>query len=395
MKQTNKNTVRIIALVLTLILSMSTVSCKFIPFKEITQDDVDGKPASQSSSSEDGEETGGEKETSVPEDTRFAYAERVPAEAESHTAAWVYEKYADTVVEIHIETSAGVSSGAGSGVIISENGCLVTCHHVIDSTGKITVHTTDGTEYEATVIGSDTWSDLALLKINAADALPYATFAVPKENSSEYLKVGEGVVAIGNPLGYLGGTLTVGAVSSLDREIVVEGIPMTLIQTDAAVSPGNSGGALFNLYGELVGIVNAKSTASGVDDIGFAIPSTLALKVVNELAEKGYVSGTPYLGMSFSASSSYLTIVSYDFNAELKALNPSLADGFEIKSGDILGAVDGKEVRSFDALKTALAYKKVGDTAVLTVYRITGQSYFGSRYDTYEVTVKIHEYTKK
>lgn len=395
MKQTKKNTIRIIALILVTVMALFTVSCNFIPFREITQEDIDGNGTQESSTNDSGEKQSGEKETHVPEDTKFAYAERVPAEAESHTAAWVYEKYADTVVEIHIETSQGVSSGAGSGVIISENGCIVTCHHVIDTTGKIMVHTTDGTEYEATVIGSDSWSDLALLKIVPSDALPYATFALPKESETEYLKVGEGVVAIGNPLGYLGGTLTVGAVSSLDREIVVEGIPMTLIQTDAAVSPGNSGGALFNLYGELVGIVNAKSTASGVDDIGFAIPSTLAFEVVNELAEKGYVSGTPYLGMSFSSTSSYLTIVSYDYNAELDALNPNLPDGFAITSGDILAAVDGKEVTSFDALKTTLAYKKVGDTVKLTIYRIVGQSYFGQRYETYEVTVRVHEYTKK
>ena len=116
---------------------------------------------------------------------------------------------------------------------------------------------------------------------------------------------------------------------------------------------------------------------------------------MNELAEKGYVSGTPYLGMSFSATSSYLTIVSYDYNAELDALNPNLPDGFAITSGDILAAVDGKEVTSVDALKTTLAYKKVGEKAVLTVYRIVGQSYFGQRYETYEVTVRVHEYTKK
>lgn len=395
MKQTKKHTVRCLALILVVILMMSTASCSFVPFREITQEDIDGNNSQQSASNESGEKESGEKETYVPEDTRFAYAERVPAEAEAHTAAWVYENYADTVVEIHLETATGLSSGAGSGVIISENGCIITCQHVVDGASKIMVHTTDGTEYEAMLIGSDTWSDLALLKIEVADVLPYATFALPREDDSEYLKVGEGVVAIGNPLGYLGGTLTVGAVSSLDREIVVEGIPMTLIQTDAAVSPGNSGGALFNLYGELVGIVNAKSTANGVDDIGFAIPSTLALKVASELAEKGYVSGTPYLGMSFSTASSYLTIRSYDYNAELAALNPNLPSGFAITDGDILFAVDGKEVTSFDALKTALAYKKVGDTAVLTVYRITGQSYFGQRYDTYEVTVRIHEYTKK
>ena len=385
-----RRTIAALLLLTTTVLWLS--SCSFIPFRELTQEDIEG--AGSQSSSKDGGEEEENGRTTLPEDTRFAYAERVPAATVPQTAAWVYEQFADTVVEIHIVNADGSSAGAGSGVIISDNGCIATCHHVIDTTGKIMVHTTDGVEYEAVVIGSDPWSDLALLKIDVKDDLPFATFAALKEGESEYLRVGEGVVAIGNPLGYLGGTLTVGAISSLDREIIVEGVPMTLIQTDAAVSPGNSGGALFNLYGELVGIVNAKSTASGVDDIGFAIPSTLALSVITELAQKGYVSGTPYLGMTFSAMSLYLSILSYDYNSELAALNPSLADGFEIKQGDILAAIDGTEVTSFDSLRTALAYKKVGDTAMLTIYRLAGQSYFGQRYDTYEVKIQIHEYTK-
>ncbi|MCL2140430.1 MAG: trypsin-like peptidase domain-containing protein [Dehalococcoidia bacterium] len=186
----------------------------------------------------------------------------------------------DSVVEISTEvvTTYGrfgsfVSSGAGSGVIVSNDGYIVTNEHVISGASKISVYVHD-VEYTASLIASSKTDDLAILKIEASGLAP-AVFG-----SSDSLIVGETVVAIGNPLGKLGGTVTSGIISALNREISVDGQIMTLLQTDASVNPGNSGGGLFNLYGELVGIVNAKSTGSDVEGLGFAIPINSALDYI-------------------------------------------------------------------------------------------------------------------
>lgn len=221
------------------------------------------------------------------------------------TRADVIAAIKDSVVEIRTQAVVSqhqyIQKGAGSGVIVgnykatngNEQGYyIITNAHVIEdavnsSKSKITVILTDGTEYQAKVVGSDTKSDIAVLKISEAKALTCATFA----NEDYKLRVGDEVIAIGNPLGQLGGTVTNGYISALDREILVDGNKMNLLQTDAPINPGNSGGGLFNLRGELIGIVNAKSTGTDIEGIGFAIPSNDALKVYSDLINYGYVTG--------------------------------------------------------------------------------------------------------
>ena len=191
-----------------------------------------------------------------------------------------------------------VESGAGSGVIISSDGYILTCAHVVSGASQITV-TIGDTDYTATVVGEDDTSDVAVLKIDATGLTPATV------GDSDSLSVGDSVLAVGNPLGELGGTVTSGIVSALNRSVTIQGSSstntMSLIQMDASVSPGNSGGGLFNMNGELIGLVNAKSSSSDAEGLGFAIPINDAIQVAQDLLENGYVSGRPYMGITYIA----------------------------------------------------------------------------------------------
>ena len=201
----------------------------------------------------------------------------------------------DSVVEINTEYTVRNSwfqyatGGAGSGVILSYDGYIITNAHVIldenmrNPADTITVRLTDGTEYRAAIVNYDTYEDIALLKIDASGLTPAHI------GDSDELVVGEEVLVVGNPLGELGGTVTNGIISATEREIEVEDTMMTLLQTNAAVNLGNSGGGMFNLKGELVGIVNAKSSGSGIEGIGFAIPSNQAISIAEKLMDSDYV----------------------------------------------------------------------------------------------------------
>jgi len=302
----------------------------------------------------------------------------------------VVEAVRDAVVEIRTETTVNspyygeyVESGAGSGVIISSDGLILTCNHVIEGGETIHVILTDGSTYVAEVYGTDSWSDLALLHIDTT-GLPYAEMAVASEESEDayaYMNVGEQVIAIGNPLGELGGSVTAGIISALGRSVTVEGVPMTLMQIDASVNPGNSGGGLFNMDGNLIGIVNAKSTGESIEGIGFAIPSSDALGIVSQLYKQGYVSGRPYLGIYVSNG---LQIQSYEYNDELTG-------DYKIQSGDILYSADGVVLDAFSDLKTVLANKKVGDTVEVQVVRYV-QSGRGYVQTLIKFTLTVHEY---
>jgi serine protease Do len=204
----------------------------------------------------------------------------------------VYYAVADSVVEITTEMNATggflnsfVSEGAGSGVIITEYGLIVTNHHVVDGASNIVVRLTDGSQYRATLVGSDRNSDLAVLKIDPAGK----RLTVAPLGCSGDLVVGEDIIVIGNPLGSLGGTLTTGIISATERSIVVDGVEMTLLQTNAAINPGNSGGGLFNMAGELVGIVNAKMAGEDVEGLGFALPIDYAHGIIEDLINYGRV----------------------------------------------------------------------------------------------------------
>ena len=212
-------------------------------------------------------------------------------------------KLADDCIKsvVGIETE----SGSGSGVIITEDGYIVTNYHVISGYKNVAVYTQDGTKYDATLIGSDSQTDLAVLKIEAT-GLTAATLG-----NSVNINIGETVLAIGNPLGTLMSTVTNGIISGVNREVTIDGHTMNLIQTNAAINPGNSGGGLFNTNGELIGVVNAKSMGIEVEGLGFAIPIDTAKSVINDLISQGYVSGRPYLGVSLqdiAVSYTHLTL---------------------------------------------------------------------------------------
>ena len=292
------------------------------------------------------------------------------------TQSQVYEMVKNSVVEIttdflsSYENFQYVSSGAGSGVIVSEDGYIVTNNHVIVSDNKVAdtikVRLTDGTEYEAALVGRDEDSDIALLKIDAEDLEP-AIFG-----DSSALAVGDQVMAVGNPLGELGGTATSGIVSATDREITVDNTLMTLIQIDAAINPGNSGGGLFNMKGELVGIVNAKSTGTEIEGLGFAIPVNDAEHVIEELQTNGYVTGKTYIGISLYEVQDAYTAFRYFGSQATGVYVMQLVEGYNddvLRVGDRIIAVDGAEITSAGDVEEAVSSHEVGDVLTLTVYR--------------------------
>lgn len=265
-----------------------------------------------------------------------------------------------------------VTQGAGSGIILSEDGYILTNNHVIADTennnelaSAITVRMTTGEEFKATVVGTDADSDIAVIKIDAAN-LPAVLVG-----DSDKLAVGEEVVAVGNPLGELGGTVTNGIISALDREINVDGTMMNLLQTNTAINPGNSGGGLFNMAGELIGVVNAKSSGTGIEGLGFAIPANDAINIAEQLITNGYVSGKPYLGVSFYDVTSPTQALYYNLKhlgVYIVGLEEGLNDTvFEI--GDRVIAMDGNEISTRDDVKTILKTHEVGDKITFTIYR--------------------------
>ena len=263
-----------------------------------------------------------------------------------------------------------VESGAGSGVIISSDGYILTCAHVVDGASTITV-TIGDKDYTATLVGEDTTSDIAVIKIDA-DGLTPATVG-----DSDGLKVGQNVMAVGNPLGELGGTVTGGMISALNRSVTIQGSSsvntMSLIQMDASVSPGNSGGGLFNMNGELVGIVNAKSSSSDAEGLGFAIPINDAIKVAQELLENGYVTGRPYLGITYLAVTDAQTASQLGVNAYgvyvVEVVKGGPAEKAGLQAGDRIVSVDGTEIASKDDLGTLMQKHAAGDTLSITIAR--------------------------
>ena len=297
----------------------------------------------------------------------------------------------NSVVEITTEAIVSgsfmqqyVSEGAGSGVIFTTDGYIVTNNHVIEGATNITVRLKNGDSYEAELVGADAKTDLAVIKIKASGLKPAAF------GKSSVLKVGETVVAVGNPLGELGGTVTQGIISALDRQIDIDNTTMSLLQTDTAINPGNSGGGLFNTSGQLIGVVNAKSAGEEIEGLGFAIPIDTAKTVIEDLIDFGYVKGRPNVGIEYLAIQDTMTAMMYNVN-ELglyiySVEKDSDAANAGLQSGDLIITVDGQEVGSAADANAIFDQKKIGDTVEVAVRR--------NRKDV-TVTMTLTEYAPK
>ncbi len=260
------------------------------------------------------------------------------------------------------------SAASGSGFILSENGYVLTNYHVIEDANSVKVSTFDNKSYDAKIIGYDESNDIAVLKIEETGLQPVVL------GNSDALQVGETVVAIGNPLGELTFSLTQGVVSALDREITLSsGTTMTLIQTDAAINNGNSGGPLFNMYGEVIGITNAKyssnSSQASIDNIGFAIPVNRVMNIVRSIIDNGYIV-KPYIGVSVATVTSELQSYGIPKGAAVKVIGEgSPAETAGLKVNDVITKVNDTDITTSSDLVNAIGRTTPGDELTLTVYR--------------------------
>ena len=291
------------------------------------------------------------------------------------TAAEVYAVNVNSTVGITTSITTNywgyqsTSAAAGSGFIFSDDGYILTNFHVVEDSTTITVALYNGKTYDAKLIGYDESNDVAVLKIEAEDLVPVVL------GNSDNVNVGDSVVAIGNPLGELTFSLTSGAISAKDRDITMSsGSTMRLMQTDCAINSGNSGGALFNMYGEVIGITNAKyssnsSSEASIDNIGFAIPINKARSIAESIIEKGYVS-KPYIGLSATTVSTETQSYGLPQGAAIKEVaadGPAAAAG--LKVNDIITHINGKAITGSGDLVSIVGNCQVGDTLKCTVYR--------------------------
>ena len=309
-----------------------------------------------------------------------------PSSAETLAIADVVRLVQDSVVEIYTAYGSSGSGSAGSGVIISETGYVLTCNHVVEDASSVVVMLKNGKQYNAQLVGTDAATDLAVIKINPAETDKLVAVI---HGISGNLVAGETVVAIGNPLGTLGGTVTHGIISATERKVSFTGndgskTEMTLLQTDAAINSGNSGGGLFNLRGELIGIVNAKYASTGVEGLGFAIPIDSAYTVECDLIEYGYVRGVVDHGLTLldiTASNRYyyyrygisdtgLYVVSSKYNSDLV-------------NKDRILSVNGITVNTTDELNAIVKELSIGD--ILNIRYIHNG-------ETRETTIRLREY---
>ena len=274
-----------------------------------------------------------------------------------NTATYMYQNYRYT------------SEAKGSGVIISSDGYIVTNNHVISGATKVYVTLANGESYDATVIGSDDFTDLGLIKIEAS-GLTAAQFG-----NSEEIRKGDTAIIIGNPLGYLDGSVSSGIISALGRTLdFSDGTTLhNLIQTDAAVNPGNSGGGLFDAHGALIGIVCAKTSSTEVEGLGFAIPVSTVRTVIQDLRDYGFVKGRPALGINAMEVKDAYTAM-YNQLPRLGVyvtgfINNAAAEGSELKIGDCIISINGVEVTTSAEILAAIYPLKVGDTVDVVVYR--------------------------
>ncbi len=291
--------------------------------------------------------------------------------ADAMTAPEIFQKVVPSAVSITttIQSYGQVGTGTGTGIIMSEDGYIITNNHVIDGASAIQVTTNDGQVYDAEVVGTDENTDIAVIKVEAT-GLTAAEFG-----DSSSLVTGEPAYAIGNPLGIqFAETMTGGMISAPSREVTIDKYVMNLIQVDAAINPGNSGGPLVNSQGQVVGVVNAKimtSNSNDVEGIGFAIPIETALTVANDLIEYGYVTNRPTLGVSVQSLSQQEALL-YRMEPGVTVVEVTPGGGAEkagVQVGDKIVAFNGVEVETFSELNYEKDKCKPGDTVTLTVER--------------------------
>ena len=304
------------------------------------------------------------------------------------TAAEVYAANVNSTVGITTSITTNywgfqtTSAAAGSGFILTEDGYILTNYHVVENSSSITVAMYNGDTYDATLIGYDESNDVAVLKVDAQGLSPVVV------GDSDNLNVGDSVVAIGNPLGELTFSLTAGLVSAKDREITLSNsLTMDLIQTDCAINSGNSGGALFNLYGEVIGITNAKyssssSSSASIYNIGVAIPINHVLPIVKSIIEKGYIS-KPYVGISVSDVNQQSQLYGIPAGAAVQSVSDdSPAAKAGLQAGDVITSVNGTEITGSSDLVDLVSASAIGDTLTMTAYR---------QGSTMELTVTVGE----
>ena len=280
----------------------------------------------------------------------------------------IYKKVSPSVVSVISTTAEG--TGSGSGVIMSKDGYIITNNHVVEDAQSVSVQLSDGTSLDAEIIGTDEQTDLAVIKVTPTTGLTAAEFG-----DSDELEPGEYAYAIGSPGGVqFANTITGGRISAINRDLTVNDRVMTLIQTDASINNGNSGGALINKYGQVVGITSAKLSGNAfgsatVEGMGFAIPINTAKDIVDELIQNGYVSGRPSIGITGqnveSADGSVAGVQVYSIDSRAKAAS----EGLQV--GDVITAVDGTPTPTMDEVNTLKQDKKAGDKLTLSVYRIS------------------------
>ncbi len=303
------------------------------------------------------------------------------------TISEIVDMNADSVVEILVSgTAQGYFGqmqpveGAGSGVIYSKDGYIVTNYHVIQGANKVQVTLHNGETYPASIVGGNNDMDIAVIKINASDLKP------AKVGDSSTVEVGDTAVAIGNPLGQLGGTATTGIISALDRNLTIEGRTLSLMQTDAAINGGNSGGGLFNSKGELIGIVDAKSSGVGIEGLAFALPINSVVDDIDDIIENGNVTTRPVVGVTIADvsedSARYYQLESAGvYITQVTGENAKKA-GFQ--SEDRIVSLDGEEINSSQQFVAAVKKHKAGDVVTIVVSR-SGQEI--------EIKTELEEYT--
>ena len=313
-------------------------------------------------SNTESEDKAAEQSSTVNKD--FPTLEQLAAPEDAMSLPDIYDKVAPSVVGVSCTLRNG--SATGTGIIISEDGYIITNAHVVEDAVSVMIVDSEMNEYSAEIIGSDAQTDIAVLKIDETGLTPC------EFGSSSNIRIGELTVVIGNPLGFeLYGSMSSGIISGLNRSITIGEKKMTLIQTTASITNGNSGGPLINAYGQVIGITSAKVASIYGENLGFAIPIDNAIPIINDLMKYGYVTGRPMIGISGEDITSimsmfyripegvYVRFITPDSGAELAG----------IKAGDIIIGADGETVTTMDDLNEIKNRFSAGDTITLTIYR--------------------------